>query len=207
MVLEVSFVLALIVVVGFFRAPIHLSQGFDAVLTEQETVQMEEIIQTKQIEKPPPPPRPVTPIMVANTEIIEDVELNLDATLDLNDPLADLPPPPPAPVEEQAEVEPDDEIFVAVEEMPVLIGGIESIQKYLRYPEIARVAGVQGRVYVQFVVDEEGNVVDPTVLRGLGGGCDEEALRAVKLARFKAGRQRGRPVKVRYVIPVTFQLR
>ncbi len=104
-------------------------------------------------------------------------------------------------------MEDEDEIFVVVEQMPELIGGIASIQKEIRYPEIARQARVSGRVIVQFIVDQEGNVVDPVVLRGIGGGCNEEALRVVKLAKFIPGKQRGKPVRVRYTLPITFKLR
>ncbi|MEX0595435.1 MAG: energy transducer TonB, partial [Candidatus Paceibacterota bacterium] len=61
-------------------------------------------------------------------------------------------------------------------------------------------------VVVQFIIDEEGNVNDPVVVRGIGGGCDEEAVRAVSKAKFIPGKQRGKPVRVRYSLPVTFRL-
>ena len=107
---------------------------------------------------------------------------------------------------EEAE-EAEEEIFVVVEQMPELIGGIAALQKEIRSPEMARQAGVNGRVFVQFIVDEMGNVSNPVVLRGIGGGCDEEALRVIKKAKFKPGMQRGKAVKVRYVIPIVFKLR
>lgn len=93
-----------------------------------------------------------------------------------------------------------------VEQMPELIGGLSAIQQTLRYPEAAEEAGVEGRVIVQFTVDEEGRVTDARVVRGIGMGCDEAAVEAVKLARFKPGMQRGRPVKVRMSLPVTFRI-
>jgi TonB family protein len=96
--------------------------------------------------------------------------------------------------------------FVVVEQMPELIGGLASIQQRLRYPQEAREAGLEGRVFVQFVVDEEGNVRDAQVVRGAGSGLDEAALEAVKEARFKPGMQRGRAVQVRMSLPVTFRL-
>jgi len=102
------------------------------------------------------------------------------------------------------EIEP--EIFLVVEEDPQLIGGLESLQRTIRYPEIARKAGIEGRVFVQFVVNEQGNVVNPIVTRGIGGGCDEAALEAVRKAKFQPGKQRGRPVKVQYSLPITFRL-
>ncbi|WP_249067047.1 energy transducer TonB [Halalkalibaculum roseum] len=71
---------------------------------------------------------------------------------------------------------------------------------------MARKAGIEGQVYVQFVVNKEGNVEDPRVTRGIGGGADDEALRCVKQSKFKPGRQRGQPVRVQYSLPVIFKL-
>lgn len=168
----------------------------------QEEVYIEEIVQTKQEIKAPPPPRPSVPVEVPNDEVIEDEILDIDAELDFGEAL-ELPPPPPKNDEDDYE----DEIFVVVEQQPELIGGIQSVQKRIRYPEIALQAGIEGRVIVQFVIDKNGNVVDPVVIRGIGGGCDEEAIRAVKTAQFKPGLQRGRPVQVRYTLPITFKFK
>lgn len=205
--IEVGLVFALLVLIGLFNMQIQLNQEFDTTPVVQEVVQMEEIIQTEQIAKPPPPPRPQLAVVVADDVVLEDDDLNFDAALDIGEPLADLPPPPPPDEPKEVEEEYDDEIFMVVEEMPELIGGIEALQKKIKYPEMARQAGVNGRVFVQFVVDEEGNVANPVVLRGIGGGCDEEALRVIKSAKFKPGKQRGKPVKVQYVIPIVFRLR
>ncbi|GIV58848.1 MAG: hypothetical protein KatS3mg042_1761 [Rhodothermaceae bacterium] len=201
--IEIGLVLTLLLLIVAFRIDMRAEQTMEFVAEEQEVVQMEEIQQTQQIEKPPPPPRPPVPVEVPDDEVLEDDELDLDATLDIDEPLTDLPPPPP-PAEEE---EPEPEIFVIVEEMPELIGGLASIQSQIRYPEIAKKAGVEGRVIVQFVVDEQGRVVDPVVVRGIGAGCDEEAIRAVKQAKFKPGKQRGKPVKVKMSLPITFKLK
>lgn len=99
-----------------------------------------------------------------------------------------------------------DETFVIVEQMPELVGGLASIMQDLRYPEVAKNAGVSGRVIVQFIVDKDGNVVDPEVVRGVGSGLDEAALEAVRKAEFKPGMQRGEPVRVKMSLPVTFKL-
>src|SRR6056297_2951672 len=114
----------------------------------------------------------------------------------------DMPPSPASGEGNAAE----EDFFVVVEEMPELIGGLVSIQRDINYPEIARRAGSEGRVYVQFIVNENGNVEDPRVIRGIGGGADEEALRAVKQAKFKPGVQRGQPVRVQYSLPLVFRL-
>ncbi|MEX0600289.1 MAG: energy transducer TonB [Rhodothermales bacterium] len=100
------------------------------------------------------------------------------------------------------------EIFVIVEEMPEPVGGMEAI--YARanhYPEIARKAGVEGRVFVQFIVDENGDVRDAVVTRGVGAGLDEVALEAVTNTKFNPGRQRGKPVPVRMSLSIRFGLR
>lgn len=202
--IELGLVATLLILIAAFRANWQSDDTFEIVMEEQEIVQMEEIKQTKQEVKPPPPPRPPVPVEVPDDEILEDDELNLDASLDINEPIADLPPPPPA-AEEVVEEEP--EIFVIVEEMPELIGGLEGLQRSITYPEIAKKAGVEGKVFVQFVVDEQGNVVDPVVTRGIGAGCDEEALKAVRQAKFKPGKQRGKPVRVKMSLPITFRLK
>lgn len=203
--IEIGLVLTLGLLILAFRWDLSSDNDFEIVMPEQEQIQMEEVQQTQQIEQPPPPPRPPVPVEVPNDEVLEDDVLNLDASLDLDDPITNTPPPPP-PAEEEEE-EPEPEIFVIVEEMPELIGGLAAIQSKIQYPEIAKKAGVEGRVFVQFIVDEQGNVVDPVVTRGIGAGCDEEALRAVRQAKFKPGKQRGKSVRVKMSLPITFKLR
>lgn len=200
---EVGMILTLALLIVAFRLDLRNDSDFDVTLTEQEVVQMEEIQQTQQIEKPPPPPRPPVPVEVPNDEILDDDDLDLDVSLDL-DAAVDLPPPPPPPADEP---EPEPEIFVIVEQMPELQGGLGELQKKIRYPEIAKKAGVEGRVIVQFVVNEQGMVENPVVVRGIGAGCDEEAIKAVQTARFTPGRQRGQPVKVKMSLPITFKLK
>lgn len=99
------------------------------------------------------------------------------------------------------------EVLTSVDEMPQLIGGLEELQKSIQYPDIARRAGIEGRVIVQIVVDTDGQVTDPQVVRGLGGGLDEEAVRLVRTASFKAGMHQGIPVRVKMSLPITFRLR
>lgn len=99
-----------------------------------------------------------------------------------------------------------EDFFVVVEEMPELIGGLAQIQRNIRYPEMARRAGIEGRVFIQFIVNEQGEVEHPRVMRGIGGGADEEALRVVSQARFTPGVQRGRPVRVQYSLPIFFRI-
>lgn len=200
---EVGLLLTLVILILAFRLDMTVSEPVDFNTTEQEVVQMEEILQTQQIEKPPPPPPPPVPVEVPNDEVLEDVDLDLDMFLDIDEAPDLPPPPPPADVEE----DPEPEIFVLVEDMPELIGGMAGLQKRVKYPEMAKRANVEGKVFLQFIVDEQGNVVDPVVLRGIGAGCDEEALRAIREAKFEPGRQRGVPVQVKFNLAVTFRLR
>ncbi|MCH8494771.1 MAG: TonB family protein [Balneolales bacterium] len=120
------------------------------------------------------------------------------------------PPPPPAPPSPSSSSTPDShsgpETFTVVEKMPEPIGGMEAIYENIRYPEIARMAGIEGRVIVQFLVNKEGDVVDPIILRGIGGGADEAAIAAIKDVKFEPGMQRGQPVNVLFQLPIVFQL-
>jgi protein TonB len=196
--LEAGLIIALVIMLTAVKLNLETEPPTVVQLDEQEVVEMEEIVQTKQIETPPPPPRPPVPVEVPNDEIIEDEMIDLDAELDMDAPM-DLPPPP-----EQEETEED--FFVVVEEMPKLIGGMAKLQASVRYPEMARRAGIEGRVTVQFIVNEQGKVENARVVRGIGGGCDEEALKAVQQAEFEPGMQRGRPVRVQYALSINFRL-
>jgi len=104
-----------------------------------------------------------------------------------------------------------DGIFTVVEQQPEFEGGEEAFYKYIlreiRYPQEARLQGVEGRVDVQFVVDKDGSLTDVKAIKGIGAGCDAEAVRVLQNApRFKPGMQNGRPVLVRMVVPVNFKL-
>jgi len=98
-----------------------------------------------------------------------------------------------------------DEVYVEVEQRPEC-GGVQALAKHIQYPELAREAGIEGRVFVQFVVDENGDVTDPTVTKGVHETLDAAALSAVQELECKPGQVRGEPVKVRMTLPVTFAL-
>jgi protein TonB len=199
--LKLGTITSLLIFIVLFRVNLATVNEFEVTVIEQDIVTVEDIVMTRQDELPPPPPRPSAPIEVTNDAVIEDELLDFSAEIDF-DAMAFIAAAPP-----MAEKEEDlDEIFIVVERMPELVGGLEALQRNIVYPEIARLAGIEGRVTVQFVIDERGNVVNPVVVRGIGGGCDEAALDAVKKAKFTPGMQRGRPVKVSYTLPVTFRL-
>ncbi len=104
-----------------------------------------------------------------------------------------------------------DEVFTVVETPPSPQGGMESLYKYIasdmKYPEQAKKNGVEGKVFVQFIINEFGEVSDVEVIKGIGAGCDAEAARVVKnMGQWEPGKQRGEAVKVRMVLPITFKL-
>jgi periplasmic protein TonB len=100
------------------------------------------------------------------------------------------------------------EIPVWTEQMPEFNGNLSAyLQKHLRYPDAARENNIEGRVVVQFVVNEDGSIGNAVIKKGIGGGCNEEALRVVRaMPKWKAGMQNGRAVKVYYTLPITFML-
>ena len=220
---QIGLALALAVTIAAFTVP--LPDGDDVVVVDdvQEVIELEDISQTEQVEPPPPPPpalpppREVPDAVEIEEEVIE--EIALDLSMDIAPPPAppapppaapapppppptQAPPPPPPPTPEPTEPE----VFEVAEVQPTLIGGLEGLQARLEYPPLAIRAGIEGTVIVQFVVDERGHVVDPVVLRSPNELLSEAALEAIRESRFTPGQQRGRPVKVRYAVPVQFTL-
>lgn len=185
------------------------------------------------VEPPPPPVRPsikfVPPVIkeddkVRNEEIpptidelkeidpgVKTVEGDKNAVAIIEDVVVKDPgigTAKPVVVEEKPK---EPEIFTFVEQMPEFPGGVQEMYKYLsrniRYPAIARENNITGRVIVRFVVDEAGKVSNVEVVKGIGGGCDEEARRVIAgMPPWRAGKQNGRPVKVYYTMPVIFRL-
>ncbi len=115
------------------------------------------------------------------------------------------------PVEEVVKDKGEEEIFTIVEQMPEYPGGREAMMKFIgnnmRYPAQARRMGIEGRVFVGFIVDSEGKISDVQAIKGIHPDCDKEAVRVIAMMpNWKPGKQRGRPVKVKFVLPVIFQL-
>ncbi|MFT4567535.1 MAG: protein TonB [Saprospiraceae bacterium] len=189
-----------------------------------------EIEPPRTAEPPPPPPPPPPPVIeeVPEEEIEEEEQPEFeDQTVEEETVFEEAPPPPkevapPPPPPPPPPPAPDvEEIFKVVEQMP-LFGGctdkacsdkklIQFLYKSLKYPAIARENGVEGRVYIQFVVERDGKVTDGKIVRDIGAGCGEAALKVVNsmndLAQaWKPGKQRGQSVRVLYTLPVTFKL-
>jgi protein TonB len=201
-VLEIGIIISLAILIVAFQYFPQIQSGDRQLEVPQELVNVEDVEATQQKKRPPPPPKPPIPVEAPAEDVLEDIEIG-DTELDVNETV-EAPPPPPEKEEEEEDSEPV--FFVAVEEMPNPIGGIAAIQQKINYPEIAKRAGVEGRVYVKAYVDKNGNVQKVELIKGIGAGCDEEAMRAVKATKFKPGKQRGKPVPVQVSIPVRFQL-
>ncbi len=178
----------------------------DFGLVEEE---LDEIQQTQQETPPPPPPPAVQEVEVLN--VVEDnVETESIEVTSEDDKDIEIEVAPPVEVVE--EEEPEDVIFVVVESMPEFPGGPQAMYKFLgeniKYPVIAQENGIQGRVVCQFTVNKDGSLVDIEVVRSGGdASLDKEAVRVIKsMPKWKAGKQRGKPVRVKYTLPVNFKL-
>lgn len=203
--LQVGLLAALVLVISAFQLRLDRGDLEDYTPLKQELVTMEEIVQTRQQAKPPPPPRPPVPVEVPDDAIIEEDELDLDASLDIGESLAALPPPPVVEEAEEEEAE-EDELFVVVEQMPEMIGGLAALLKDLKYPELARKAEVEGTVVVVVIIDKEGKPESARIIKSVTEVLDKAAVEAVLKQQFTPARQRNRPVRVEMAIPVHFRL-
>ncbi len=158
-------------------------------IAKQVVVEVQDIPETQQLKKLPPPPRPAVPIESESEDLPEDVTIE---TTDLRVDVA--PPPPPPPMADE---------FVAYDTPPKLIRLVKP-----KYPDIARKAGIEGMVILKILVDVDGKVIDARVLKSLGNvGCDEAAVKAAKKCLFEPALQRDKPVKVWVSYPVRFILK
>ena len=185
--------------------------SIDLSLSDEGAAVEEEIIPiTRQEEvKPPPPPPPPKAADILNI-VEDDVELDdeleiMDTEMD-QDQIVDF-----SDIVVEEEERDTGEVFMIVEEMPEFPGGQAALQKYLassvKYPVIAQENGIQGRVYVQFVVNTKGEITNAVILRGVDPSLDKEALRVVEnMPKWKPGKQRNRPVRVSYTVPINFVL-
>jgi len=180
--------------------------GIAEVVFEEEIIPITEQEQPKQA-----PPPPEAPKMEEVLEIVDndaDVE---ESTIQASDDTQAAVEVKYQPVEVEEEEVEEQQIFQVVEEMPEFPGGMGECMKFLskniKYPTISQENGVQGRVIVQFVVNQDGSIVDPTVVRGVDPYLDKEALRVIKMMpKWKPGKQRGKAVRVKFTVPVMFRL-
>lgn len=206
---QIGLIVALAAMLVAFEWKSYDVQQTDLGARQAEKVE-DEMIEITNQNKPPPPPAPppqTTLINIVNNdvEIETDIEIDAEAT-----ELTEIPEYTPVAAAEEEEVV-EAEIFTVVEESPSFPGGDEARIRFLteniKYPQIARESSIQGTVYVTFVVEKNGNVTDVRVLRGIGGGCDEEAVRVIKaMPKWNPGKQRGKPVRVQFNMPIKFTL-
>lgn len=185
------------------------STGFER---QAEQVEEEIIIQTD-IQEPPPPPPPEAPEVTTIIEVVSDdkeIEKEVTFSSEVTDDTKNIAIVPVKIEEEEDETE--TQIFTVVENEPEFPGGMEALYKYLaqniKYPQLARENNITGKVYVTFVVEKDGSIANPKVLRDIGGGCGAEAIRVVKaMPKWNPGKQRGKAVRVQFNLPVNFNLR
>ncbi|MDE0771405.1 MAG: energy transducer TonB [Salibacteraceae bacterium] len=172
-------------------------------------IEEEEMIPLTQ-QTPPPPPPPPPPPQTTIIDIVEDDE-EIEDELEIDDTEADEDTEIQMQEIEEEEEYVELEIFTIVEENAQFPGGESAMNKFLgenlKYPKMAQDAGIQGIVYVTFVVEPSGIITSIKILRGLGGGCDDAAVNAIKkMPKWNAGKQRGKAVRVQFNLPVRFRL-
>ena len=172
-----------------------------------ETIEMTYIPITQQI---PDIPKPVKKSLVLNPTKIEAAEPDIEP-LDIDIQIEpEIITNVPVKIEATLPAEPVDSVFIRVEKMPEPEGGYSKfydlLRRNLRYPKVAKRMGTEGFVTVQFVINEKGKPSDFKILKSLGSGLDEEAIRVISLSQWTPGKQRGRAVKVSMVQPIYFAL-
>ena len=223
--LTISLIIGLLLLGGAVGYPlINAYLNKSKLIRENERTVSADMMDIPKEELPPPPPPPPPPealvekVKFTAPVVVEDT--NIETGLMTQDDLSAKPQEAPTEeveieiVEEKPQVieqKVEAEIFTVVEEQPTYPGGEEARMRYLqeniKYPEEAKELGIQGRVFVTFVVEVDGSITDVRVLRGIGGGCDQEAIRVVKgMPKWVPGKQRGVPVRVQFNLPIKFTL-
>ena len=175
----------------------------------KNTANNEEILEVPPTQQlPPPPPKIQQPQIIEvpdEKKIEEEIEINMDTEVTEQTKVEEVK------IAEVEEKEDPDQIFLVVEETAAPTGGMpafyEFVAKKLKYPAQARRMGIEGKVFVEFVIERDGSITDVKAIKGIGAGCDEEAVRVLQSApKWKPGKQRGKPVRQRMVLPIAFKL-
>lgn len=209
--LQIGLVLALALTWAAFEWKVDTAKT-DTIETVADASAAEEMAQITRQAPPPPPPPPPAPqvsdvLSIANTDddfddelVIKDVEADANAEVEI------------VPIVEDVEETGESQIFVRAEVMPEFPGGPSAMYAYLgknmKYPTIALENGIQGRVFVGFVVDKDGSITNVKVLRPVDPYLDKEAVRVVQaMPKWSPGKQGSKTVRVSYTVPVNFQLK
>ena len=207
----IGFVMALAVMfVALEWTEREVEDNSDLYMARETTITEEMVPITLPEKKTVPPP----PAAVAKADIIKIVEDDADIEEDIMVSTEDQVEWVDLDDYDYVEVEPEpeeEEVFMVVEDAPEFPGGINALLEYLKknikYPAICRDNNIQGRVIVSFVVNKDGKIVDPEVVKGVNPSLDKEALRVIStMPNWKPGYQRGKPVRVKYSVPVNFRL-
>ena len=166
----------------------------------------DELVEVKATIQPPPPPPIKMIVEVENkVELLDELKPKIDVEI------TEKMSPENYNIEDLKDEPIEDSIFFFVETQPSFKGGIAAFYKYIgkeiKYPSQARSMRIEGKVFLEFVINKEGAITNIKVLRGIGGGCDKEAIRVLQNApKWNAGKQRGKAVNVKMVLPITFKL-
>jgi len=224
--LTISLIIGLLVIISAASYPfINAMLNKERLLREKEKSVTAEMLNMPKEDLPPPPPPPPPPealvekVKFTAPKVVEDTNVESDfGKQDLLNQKGNTEVPSEEVQVEEKEVKTqvieqkvEAEVFLIVEEPPTFPGGEAALYKWLgenlKYPEEAKELGIQGRVFVAFVVEPDGSTSNAVVKRGIGGGCDEEAIRIVKaMPKWGAGKQRGQPVRVQFNLPIKFTL-
>lgn len=224
--LTISLIIGLLVIMSAAAYPlINAYLNKEKLLREKEKSVTAEMLNMPKEDLPPPPPPPPPPealvekVKFTAPKVVEDTTVESDfGKQDLLNQKGNTEVPSEEVQIEEKEVKTqvieqkvEAEVFLIVEEPPTFPGGDAALYKWLgenlKYPEEAKELGIQGRVFVSFVVEPDGSTSNAVVKRGIGGGCDEEAIRIVKaMPKWGAGKQRGQPVRVQFNLPIKFTL-
>ncbi len=213
---NVLFMLGLVVALGVtlvafeWTSKANKADSLGSVQAQEVEEEIIPITREQEVKPPPPPPPPkvVEVLNIVDDDVKIEDELEIEDTEADKATIVDVAPVIQAQEEEEEE---EAQVFFIVEDMPEFPGGELALRKYIanaiKYPVIAQENGIQGKVYVTFVVDKDGGISDARIARGVDPSLDKEALRVVNtLPKWKAGKQRGKPVRVSYTVPINFVL-
>ncbi|HEY4656732.1 MAG TPA: energy transducer TonB [Cyclobacteriaceae bacterium] len=207
---NIGLVVSLLIAVMAFEYKKYDRADLDDLARNQNI--FEEMIEVPPTEQPPPPPPKIQQPQIIEVpdekEIEEEIEIDMDNEITEETKIEVITIQP-----QEVEKEDPNEIFLVVEETAAPIGGMSAFYEYVskkmqgKYPAQARRMGIEGRVFVEFVVERDGSLTDVKAIKGIGAGCDELAVKVVKEApKWKPGKQRGKPVRQKMVLPIVFRL-
>lgn len=205
--LSIGLVISLLLAISAFTYRVYDDTSVkDLGKTDAKDEEILEVPPTEQL--PPPPPKIQQPQIIEvpdEKKIEEEIEINMDTEVTEQTKVEEIK------IEAVEEKEDPNQIFLVVEETAAPTGGMpafyEFVGKKLKYPAQARRMGIEGKVFVEFVIERDGSITDVKAIKGIGAGCDEEAVRVLQSApKWKPGKQRGKPVRQRMVLPIAFKL-